>query len=159
MTSFIEDALKIDEKSFEEERKLKILYFQLTQEINRMDKIKARVEQSFNFRINVLFYILWSLLVFQTAWFFYMIWFVDHLGWDLVEPATFLVSSSLFIISVFCYVKLNRNYVSSVRIFSDIKNRFELKRFTKLNFNINKYNDLQYQKQHVRELLEHTKYI
>lgn len=159
LTKMIDEFFKIDLKDIEIEKNLKILFFQINQEIKRMDKVKERIDSSFNFRFNILLYFLWALLVAQTAWFFYMIYYVDYLGWDLVEPATFLVSSSLFMISIFLFVKMNRNTLSSVRLFEDMKNRFEIKRFAKANFNIKRYEELKKRSVFVKEMIENRRYI
>jgi hypothetical protein len=83
-----------------------------------------------------------------------MIWNVDYLGWDLVEPLTFLIGSSLFVCGLFYYVKLNKKYNSFEGIRKDITTYYQFKYYLKFNFNQNKHEKLKSQIEQIKAKLE-----
>ena len=104
LNEFLGKILSINETDKKNQNHIKILYFTIVNEIERLDKIKTRAEKTASFRVTFLLILLLSILIAQTGIFYHMIFNVDYLGWDLVEPATFLFSSSLFLLGVFSYV-------------------------------------------------------
>lgn len=159
-------ALKIDEKDVQpfiqnilsnqshKLNNLKILYFDISQEIERKEKIKKRIENSANTRITIILFLMLTVLIIQTGLYYHLIFNVDHLGWDLMEPTTFLLSSILFMIGIFIYVKLHRNAISGERLFQEYKKGFKLRRYVRDNFNHEKYLKLQTRKELVAKEIE-----
>ena len=127
---------------YSEIEKLKILYFTIKAELDNMNKIKNRIESKCNFRIRIILGLLLILLITQTGWFYNMIFHVDYLGWDIVEPTLFLLSSSLFVLGLFTYIKLNRSLLNAEHIVTGFRKKFYYKMYAKENFNIKHYNNL-----------------
>jgi len=122
---------------------LKKKYFLITQEIERLNKIKDLIDSKVNFRINLIFLILISFLSAITGFFYHCIYNVEELGWDLVEPTTFLFSSIVYLLCLFWYVKLQkRGFYSTNHLYSELKNRLRLRRYVIYNFNFERYNIL-----------------
>jgi hypothetical protein len=136
------------------ENKLRILYFTIKAEIEKLDKIKNRIEARANFRIRVLLILLFALLTGQTIWFYHMIFNVEYLGWDIIEPTTFLLGSATFILGLFTYIKLNRSMLSSEHIVKTIRERFYMKMYAKENFNIERYMLLHNEADGVKDSIE-----
>jgi hypothetical protein len=156
--AFISNIFQIkDNELLEKENKLKILYFMIKAELERLDRIKNRIDSKSTFRIRAILFILFTLLVAQTSWFYYMIFHVDFLGWDLVEPTTFLVSSLIFMIGLFSYIKLNRSAISSEHIVKGFKNKYYLKMYLKENFNIDRYIAMEKQVNELQRAIDMTK--
>jgi hypothetical protein len=156
---FLGKILAVNQIDTKNQSHLKILYFTIVNEIERLVKIKTRAEKTASFRVTFLLLLLLSILIAQTGVFYHMIFNVDYLGWDLVEPATFLLSSSLFLIGVFSYVKLHRNAISGEKLFSEMTKSILTRRYIKTNFNENRYNDLKNQLELVNRLLKESKRI
>jgi hypothetical protein len=157
--NFLKEIMEKSELDINNEKHLKILYFNITQELHKMNKTKKRIDEVGNRRVTFLLSILLLILIIQTGGFYHMIFHVDHLGWDLVEPATFLFGSSLFLLGVFSYVKLHKNAVSGERLFNDFRKSFMMKRYVRDNFNIEKYNTLNSQIEIVKKLIENSQKI
>jgi radical SAM superfamily enzyme YgiQ (UPF0313 family) len=156
--AFLTDIFQIKNTDIiEKENKLKIVYFMIKAEMERLERIKNRIDSKSNFRIRFILTALLSLLIAQTAWFYYMIFHVEFLGWDLVEPTTFLLSSSLFLIGLFSYIKLNRSAISSEHIVKGFKNKYYVKMYMKENFNIDKYLLMEKQLAELTRVIENTK--
>jgi hypothetical protein len=156
---FLKEIMEKSELDINNEKHLKILYFNITQEIHKMNKTKKRIDEVGTRRVTLLLAILLLILVVQTGSFYHMIFHVEHLGWDLVEPATFLFGSSLFLMGVFSYIKLHKNAVSGERLFNDFLRSFMMKRYVRDNFNIEKYNSLNSQLGIVKKLIENSQKI
>lgn len=144
-----EEFLRLIESIFEKTAKdkqnlhhLKTLHFHIASELERLEKIKTNLDKRATSRVTMYLFLLFAVLVFQTALFYHMIFNVEYLGWDLVEPVTFLFSSIVFILGIFSYVKFHRNAVSGEKMFYDLKRTILLKRYIKNNFNIERYNTL-----------------
>jgi hypothetical protein len=158
--AFLSDIFQIKNKELlDKENKLKTLYFMIRAELERLQRIKDRIDSKSNFRIRFILFLLFSLLVAQTGLFYYMIFHVDFLGWDLVEPTTFLVSSGLFLIGLFTYIKLNRSAINSEHIVKGFKNKYYLKMYMKENFNIDRYMLMEKQLNDLTAAIENTKRI
>ena len=71
-----------------------------------------------------------------------MIFHVDYLGWDIIEPTIFLLTSSLFVIGLFTYIKLNRSFLNAEHIVSGFQKKYFYKMYAKENFNIKHYDEL-----------------
>jgi len=157
LNEFLGKILSINETDKKNQNHLKILYFTIVNEIERLDKIKTRAEKTASFRVTFLLILLLSILIAQTGLFYHMIFNVDYLGWDLVEPATFLVSSSLFLLGVFSYVKLHRNAISGEKLFNEMTKSILNRRYIKTNFNEERYIELQNQMELVNRILNESK--
>jgi hypothetical protein len=157
--NFLKEIMEKSELDINNEKHLKILYFNITQELHKLNKTKKRIDEVGTRRVTFLLTILLLILIIQTGAFYHMIFHVDHLGWDLVEPATFLFGSSLFLLGVFSYVKLHKNAVSGERLFNDFRKSFMMKRYVRDNFNIEKYNTLNSQIEIVKKLIENSQKI
>jgi hypothetical protein len=114
----------------------------LKAELDEMDKIKNRIESKCKFRIRLILISLLILLIIQTVSFYRMIFHIDYLGWDIVEPTLFLLSSSLFVIGLFTYIKLNRSYINAEHIVSGFRKKYFYKMYAKENFNIHHYDEI-----------------
>lgn len=156
---FVGQILQKSSLNISNEKHLKILHFNIINEIERLEKVKIRIEEVANRRVTFYLTLLALLLIVQTIVFYHMIYNVDHLGWDLVEPATFLFSSVLFVLGIFSYVKMHKNAISGEKIFLNFKRNILLKRYIKQNFNIEKFNSLNTQLEIVKRLIKNSKKI
>ena len=68
---------------------------------HKEQQIMKKVRQRSNFFCSIGF----TFLVSQWSFFYYTIYEVDWLGWDLMEPITFTVSQSGFVLSLYYYLK------------------------------------------------------
>jgi hypothetical protein len=137
---------------------LKILHFDVSQEISRMEKLKKRINETGSRRATIILFILLAALIFQTALYYHLIFNVEHLGWDLMEPTTYLISSVLFLLGVMSYVKLQRNAISGERILQNFSQGFYLKRSVRDNFNNEKYQVLKRRKELITREIESFKH-
>jgi len=133
--------------------KIKLLYFKLQADLEKMDKQKTRVDERAFKRAKLFLICLWLILVAQTAAFYHMIYNVEHLGWDLVEPSTYLLQSVILVIGVMTYTKLHRNYMSGAKIIEDTTKNLVMRGYAKNNFNTQIYSQLK------REVLFVKKYL
>jgi hypothetical protein len=137
---------------------LKILHFDISQEISKMEKLKQRIEEIGIRRATILLFLLLAALIFQTGLYYHLIFNVEHLGWDLMEPTTYLISSILFLLGVLSYVKLHRNAISGERILQNFRRGFLLKRSVRDNFNYEKYEVLKRRREFIAREIESFKY-
>lgn len=139
-----DDFLNIfKQKNSEDMKELKRKYFFICSQIEDMDNIKQLINRKVTFRINVVFLMIIAFLTTVTAVFYYCIYNVDELGWDLVEPTTYLFSSIIFLGCLFGYIKLQkRGLYSTNYLYSELKNELNRKRYLMYNFNINRYEEL-----------------
>lgn len=156
---FLHKILDKNQEVVKNEQSLKIIYFNIITELERMDQLKSRIDSSSNRRGTLILFILLLLLIGQTGLFYHLIFNVEDLGWDLIEPTTFLLGSSLFLFSVFSYVKLHKNAISGERIYQELRTGLKLKKYIRNNFNIQRYNDLKNQRIFVEKLLQKSKRI
>jgi len=134
-------------------KQLKFQYFNINAKLEQMGKLKDRIDKSVKFNTNLRLIILLLILIAQTSLFFSAIWIIDYLGWDLVEPVTFLVQSIIFITGLFFFIKLNRNAISGEKIVESIAHRVKIKKYLKNNFNYLEFEDLQSQRERVKNLI------
>jgi len=135
-------------------RHLKTTYFNLESRYQNLSKIKERIDKSVNFNTNIRLLVLLAILVAQTAIFANWIWNTEYLGWDLVEPMTFLFQSCVFITGLFFYVKLNRNAISGEKLKNSVSNRVRLRKYIKYNFNHKEYEKLEEDKNKIKKLID-----
>ena len=121
IANFLGKVLEKNQSDVKKINNLKIIHFSIVQELERLEKIKNRADKTASFRVTIILLILLSILIVQTGGFYHMIYNIDYLGWDLVEPATFLFSSALFLLGVFSYAKLHKNAISGEKLFCDAK--------------------------------------
>lgn len=140
----------------DEEVKLRLLYFNLSDEFHQLEKERLKVDKKVNFKINNRLLFLFLLLTSQTILYYHMIWNIDYLGWDLVEPTTFLISSLTFVAGLYFYIKLNRKYNSVDGIVKDLSNTYRKKRYLKMNFNEKKHSDLKRQLEQIKSKLDNN---
>lgn len=132
----------LQDKHTEETLKLRVLYFKLQADLEKMEKLKNRIDsRAYNRTRNFLFF-LWVILCIQTASFYYMIYYVDHLGWDLVEPLTYLFQSIVLVGGVMAFSKLHRNYMSGAKLVEDSVMKISMKNYAKNNFNMKIFKEL-----------------
>lgn len=133
--------------------KIKLLYFKLLADLEKMEKVKNRIDQRAFKRTKLFLICLWLILVVQTAAFYHMIYNVDHLGWDLVEPSTYLLQSLILLFGIMTFTKFHRNYTSGQKLFEDSTKNIVLKGYAKNNFNTQIYSQLK------REVISVKKYL
>jgi hypothetical protein len=153
INSFLKSVLEKSTVEMNRATNLKILYFNILNEIERMEKIKEKIESKATNRVTIYIGGLLLILIAQTLIFYHMIWNMDELGWDLVEPATYLFGSIVFMLGLFSFVKLHRNAISGEKIFENFRKNIMLKRFVRHNFQVDKYNKLIVQRDLVKEEL------
>lgn len=115
--------------------KLKFLYFKLQAELEKMEVVKKRIDIRSLKRTKILLYVLWTILVAQTVWFYHMIFNIDHLGWDLVEPSTYLFQSIVLLLGILSYTKFHRNYMTGSKLLEETTRKMSMKGYMKNNFN------------------------
>jgi uncharacterized membrane protein len=149
--------LERDTEIIKFEKKLKIIYFNINAELERMEEIKNRIDKKSENKAAFFLFVLLLILIFQTGLFYHLIFNVEFLGLDLIEPITFFFSSIVFILGLFSYVKLNKNSMSGERLFQQFRNEALRRRYIKQNFHLEKYNELKYNLELVTNTLEKTK--
>jgi hypothetical protein len=142
LPAFIQSVVEKNEMDLKNEKHLKILYFNIISELERMTKVKDTIDKRATNRVSFYLTLLLLVLIAQTILFYHMIFNVDYLGWDLVEPTTFLFGSIVFILGIFSYVKFHKNAVSGEKMFHDFRKNILLNRYIRANFNMEKYNSL-----------------
>ena len=126
----------LQDKHPEETLKLRVLYFKLQADLEKMQILKDRIDTRAYKRTRMFLFCLWLILVIQTASFYYMIYHVDHLGWDLVEPLTYLFQSIILLLGVMAFVKLHRNYMSGSKLVEDTLLKISMRNYARNNFNL-----------------------
>jgi hypothetical protein len=144
----------LQDKHSEETLKLRVLYFKLQADLEKMENLKDRIDTRAYKRTRMFLFFLWLVLVIQTAIFFYGIYFVDHLGWDLMEPLTYLFQSIVLLLGVMAFTKLHRNYMSGTKLVEDTVLKISIRNYAKNNFNMKIYNEL---KKESRLIKKHLK--
>ena len=132
----------LQDKHTEETLKLRVLYFKLQADLEKMEKLKDRIDTRAYKRTRMFLFFLWVILVVQTASFYYMIYHVEHLGWDLVEPLTYLFQSLVLVLGVMAFSKLHRNYMSGSKLVEDSVMKISMRNYAKNNFNLKIFNEL-----------------
>jgi Mitochondrial calcium uniporter len=122
--------------------KTKFLYFKLKADLEKMETLRNRIDNRAYKRTKMLLFVLWVILIVQTVIFYHMIYNVEHLGWDLVEPSTYLFQSIVLLLGVMAYTKFHRNYMSGSKLLEDAMKKLSLRSYAKNNFNQKIYNDL-----------------
>lgn len=133
---------------------LKRQYMIVNTEIEQLDKIKNLVDKKVSFRLNVLLLLLLSALIFITGVFYHCIYNIDELGWDLVEPTTYLFSSVVLLICLFGFIKLQKGFYSTTDMYYDLYNSSKVRRYIKYNFNHSKYHLLLKEKSKILKEIE-----
>jgi len=149
----LDTVFKSNERNSELQH-LKMTYFNIETKYQNLTKIKERIDKSVAFQINIRLLFLLGILIAQTLLFANWIWNTDFLGWDLVEPMTFLFSSIIFVGGLFIFVKLNRNSISGEKLVSTVEKRVRTKKYVKFNFNYLEYADLEVQKKYIKRLID-----
>lgn len=122
--------------------KIKLVYFKLQADIEKMEKLKTRIDKRAAKRAKYLLMTLCLILTVQTMFFYHMIYNVEHLGWDLVEPTTYLIQSIILLLGVMAYTKFHRNYMTGSKLIEDSTHNIILKGYAKNNFNDKIYSQL-----------------
>jgi len=138
-------------------RKIECFFFYLTDELAKMENDKAKIDSLLSRKANYRLIFLFLLLGSQTALFYHLIFNVDYLGWDLMEPVTFLFSSFVFMAGLFYYIKLNKKYNTVDNVIVEVNKSFRKKKYLHLNFNIKKYDNLKKRLEEVKEELNQLK--
>lgn len=133
---------------------LKRQYMIICTEIDQMDQTKDLIDKKITFRLNLILLLLLLAFIGITGLFFYCIYYVDELGWDLVEPTTYLFSSVIFLICLFGYIKLQRGFYSATDMYDDLYKLLKRKRYMKYNFNYAKYDLLNREKLKILSVID-----
>ena len=133
---------------------LKRQFMIVNTEIEQLDKIKNLVDKKVSFRLNVLLLLLLSALIFITGVFYHCIYNIEELGWDLVEPTTYLFSSVILLICLFGFIKLQKGFYSTTDMYHDLFNSSKVRRYIKYNFNHSKYHLLLKEKSKILKEIE-----
>jgi len=134
--------------------KIKFLYFKLQADIEKMEKLKSRVDEKAFKRTRWFIIALWLTLILQTAVFYHVIYNVDYLGWDLVEPSTYLIQSIILLFGVMTFTKFHRNYMSGTKLIEDSTKNKILKGYAKNNFNNQIFSELKHEAMIVKKYLK-----
>lgn len=146
---------KLDNYHKEEISNMQKEYFMICAELNDSAKTLDLIDKKIKFRTKFVFAIITLLFSFITGLFFYGIYMVDDLGWDIVEPTTFLFSSIIFIGCFYGYLRLQRKGLySSGLLLSDLKESLMRKFFVKYNFNEKRFNELKILKEQLYNKIE-----
>lgn len=100
---------------------------EIDKEIKAISKKEDEIIKQVRFRSTLICSGMFSLLAGQWSFFYYTIYEVDWLGWDLMEPITFTVGQSSFIFSLIYYLKTN-----TTQSYESMLGRYESKRKTYL---------------------------
>lgn len=104
---------------------------EIDQEILSISKKEQEIIKNIRFRSTLLCSGIFGLLACQWGFFYYTIYEVDWLGWDLMEPITFTVGQSGFVLSILYYLK-----TQTTQSYESMLSRYESKRKT---FLLNKH--------------------
>jgi hypothetical protein len=100
---------------------------EIDQEIKAISKKEEEIIRQIRFRSTLLCSGIFGLLAAQWGFFYFTIYEVDWLGWDLMEPITFTVGQSSFVLSIFYYLK-----TQTTQSYETMLSRYESKRKTYL---------------------------
>lgn len=116
------------------------------------DKEKS-IARKVEFKSNVWCGLILSALTFQWGFFYYTIYMVDWLGWDLMEPITFSVGQFGFIMSLRYYLKtqVSQSYETMLGRYKDRKRSMLLKEH---GINVGKIKFLEEEKNRITSLKE-----
>lgn len=126
---------------------LKRQYMIISSEIDNMEKAKILIDKKVSFRLNIIFTLLLISFILITGLFYHGIYNLDDLGWDLVEPVTYLYSSVIFLLCLFLFIKLHKKSYSLSDIYDDLFSKLRNTRYMKYNFNYEKLNRLLIEKE------------
>lgn len=130
-------------------------YFMICSELNDSLKTYELIEKKTKFRTKLVFLIITLIFSFITGIFFYGIYCIDDLGWDIVEPTTFLFSSVVFIGCFYGYLRFQRKGLySSGLLLNDLSESLKRKYFIKYNFNEKRFKELQNLKENLFKKIE-----
>lgn len=133
--------------------KMKLVYFKLQADIEKMEKLKTRIDKRAAKRAKYFLFTLCLILTFQTGLYYHMIYNIDHLGWDLVEPTTYFLQSIILLLGVMAYTKFHRNYMTGHKLIEDSTYNIILKGYAKNNFNDKIYSQLKKESLLIRKYL------
>lgn len=98
---------------------------EIDQEIQSISKKEQEIIKHIRFRSTLMCSGIFGLLACQWGFFYYTIYEVDWLGWDLMEPITFTVGQSGFVLSILYYLK-----TQTTQSYESMLSRYESKRKT-----------------------------
>ena len=106
---------------------------QLQKDIDALEKQKKALDKAAKRKTGMVYSFLYSLLLTEFSLFYYMIYEVSWLGWDLVEPLTYSIGQGYFLAGVYFYTRTHNdsNYTNLADFFN---NRFRLKLYKKNSF-------------------------
>lgn len=104
---------------------------EIDNEIQSISKKEGEIIKQIKIRSTLLCSGIFGALVCQWGFFYYTIYEVDWLGWDLMEPITFTVGQSSFVLSILYFLK-----TQTTQSYESMLSRYESKRKT---FLLNKY--------------------
>ena len=112
-----------------------IAKLQVETDIEALEKVKAKLDKKAKFRTNALYSFLYTLLLAEFGGFYYAIYMVPWLGWDLMEPVTFTVGQTYFMCACYFYMKNSED--SNYKNLADfLNNHFRNKIYKKNGFEI-----------------------
>ena len=153
MSTLLEDSSK------EALQEYKRLFFMISSQIEDMNRTKEIIDKKILFRINFVFLAIILFLVGVTSFFYHCIYNIEDLGWDIVEPTTYLFSSLIFLGCLFGFVKLQKKGAySTSHLYKHLIVRMQNHNYLKYNFNYKRYLDLNLRKDKVMsEIEKHNK--
>ncbi|OMJ81294.1 hypothetical protein SteCoe_18288 [Stentor coeruleus] len=126
---------------------------QINNQIKDIKEKEQQIARKIEFKSNFLCGMFLSVLSIQWGFFYYTIYEVDWLGWDLMEPITFSVGQLGFIISLRYYLKTqaSTSYENVMGHYKDKERRMFLKQH---GVNVGKIKFLEEEKNRITSLKE-----
>lgn len=93
------------EETVSKVERLKAKITALQGQISTLEAAKQRLDRKIDRRVTVFSFLGLSFMTAQWGWFFYTIYMVDWLGWDLMEPITYSVGQLGFLLGVWSFVR------------------------------------------------------
>jgi hypothetical protein len=99
----------------------------LQAQISTLEVAKSRLDRKIDRRITAYSLLGLSFMTAQWSWFFYTIYMVEWLGWDLMEPLTYSVGQAGFLLGVWSFVRFR-----TPNSFLGMAERYRSKKLAKL---------------------------
>ena len=150
----IEASLKLlGEKSESLMGDLKTSLSEVAEEINKIEAVNESIEKRARRVSNLWGTLGLAFLVGQWGAFYYAIYSVDWLGWDLMEPITYSVGQGTFVFGLYYYLRTRKDHTYE-NMFSRYEDRWKEKKFIESGVEIGRYQQLLEEQESLKSKLE-----
>ena len=132
---------------------LKTSVHEIDMQIRAINEKEREIKSKIKAQTRAVCFIGLSYLTAQWGFFYYTIYQVDWLGWDLMEPITFTVGQTGFLLSLFYYIR-TQDSESYEAILSRIENREKQRLLREHKVDVGRIKFLEEEKRRIKSLVE-----